>query len=101
MTRLTDRRYSRRQWLRRNAVVAGSLVAPLVVPAVLLGRDGGVAPGNRITIGSIGVGRMGRGHLRLFTERPEVELLALSDVDPWRRDAATQTLERAYGARQA
>ena len=80
--------------------VAGSLAAPLVVPGSVLGKDGATAPSNRITVGSIGVGMMGRGHFRMFTDYPDVQLLALSDVDPWRRDDSTRVLEKAYGARQ-
>ncbi len=101
MTRIADRRYTRRQWLRRTAAVTGSLVAPLVVPGSVLGRNGRPAPSERITVGSIGVGMMGRGHFGAFAEYPGVELLALCDVDPWRRDDSTRVLQKAYGARQA
>ena len=101
MTRLSPIRLSRRAMLKRTAAAAaGALAAPLVVPGSVLGKDGATAPSNRITVGSIGVGMMGRGHFRLFTDYPDVQLLALSDVDPWRRDDSTRVLEQAYGARQ-
>ncbi|MCU0960234.1 MAG: Gfo/Idh/MocA family oxidoreductase [Pirellulaceae bacterium] len=96
-----ERRYSRRQLLRRSAALAGAAAVPWIIPSTVLGRDGATAPSNRITVGSIGVGMMGRGHFRLFTDYADVELLALSDVDPWRRNDSTQVLERAYGARKA
>ena len=101
MTRSSNIRLSRRAMLKRTAAVAGSMVAPLVVPGSVLGMNGATAPSNRITVGSIGVGMMGRGHFRIFTEYPDVQLLALSDVDPWRRNDSTRVLEEAYGARQA
>lgn len=95
-------RYSRRSLLRRTAAAAaGALAAPLFVPSSVLGRNGVTAPSERITVGSIGVGMMGRGHFRIFTRYPDVELLALSDVDPWRRDDSTRVLEEAYGERKA
>jgi len=86
--------------LKRTAATAGSVAAPLVVPASVMGNDGATAPSNRITVGSIGVGMMGRGHFRIFAEYPDVQLLALSDVDPWRRDDSTKALERAYADRE-
>ncbi|MHB8972663.1 MAG: Gfo/Idh/MocA family protein [Pirellulaceae bacterium] len=100
MTRTSDLRFSRRELLKRTAVVAGSCAAPLVIPGSVLGKDGATAPSNRITVGSIGVGMMGGGHFRLFTDYQDVQLVALSDVDPWRRDASTRVVEKAYGARQ-
>ncbi len=42
----------------------------------------------------------GTGTLPHFCAYEDVQLLALSDVDPWRRDNAAQTLEQAYSARQ-
>ncbi len=101
MTASPRSRLSRRALLKRTAAVAGSLAAPLVVPGSVLGLDGATAPSNRITVGSIGVGMMGRGHFRIFTRYPDVELLALSDIDPWRRDDSTRVLEQAYAARRA
>ena len=87
---------SRRAMLRRSAAVA----APLVIPAAVLGKDGTTAPSNRIAVGLIGAGMMGQGHFRIFTAYPDVQLLALSDVDPWRRNHSTKVLERKYAERQ-
>jgi hypothetical protein len=42
------------------------------------------------------VGMMGRGHLNAFTGYDDVQILAVSDVDSWRREDATRMLERAY-----
>jgi predicted dehydrogenase len=86
--------------LSHTALTAAAVAAPWVVPSSALGRDGTVAPSERITVGSIGVGMMGRGHFRLFTEYDDVQLVALSDVDSWRREHSTQVVEQAYGARQ-
>jgi hypothetical protein len=55
---------SRRQFLRRNLAAAGAaIVAPTIIPASALGRDGEIAPSERITMGFIGVGHQGGGHL--------------------------------------
>lgn len=100
MTRKRYNRLSRRDMLRRSVAVAGSLAAPLALRSTTLGLDGSTAPSNRITVGAIGVGMMGRGHFSIMADYPDVQLVALSDVDPWRRDHSTQVLEQKYGAKQ-
>ena len=52
--------------LSRRSFIASVLAAssaPLIVPAQALGRDGAVAPSERITMGFIGQGGQGSGHL--------------------------------------
>jgi len=93
-------RCSRREMLKRTAAVAGAVAAPPLMPGSVLGKDGTVAPSNRIAIGSIGVGMMGRGHLSICTQYPDVQLVAVSDVDAWRRNQAAETVEKAYGLQQ-
>ena len=89
---------SRRGFLGRAAAWAA---VPAIVPAGALGSDGAVAPSNRITLGFIGIGAMGQGHVRLCTQYPEVQIVALCDVDRWRRETAKAVVEEQYAARQA
>ena len=49
---------SRRRFMRRSAALG---IAPLVIPASVLGKEGS-PPSERISIGHIGVGGRGRGH---------------------------------------
>ena len=77
---------SRRSFIGRSAAMAGIFTAPMIIPASARGADGTVAPGNRITIGQIGRGIMGRGHLSRLTHESEVEVIALCDVDKVRLD---------------
>ena len=91
---------TRREMLRRTAVAAGSFAVPLVISGSALGAGGATAPSNRITIGSIGVGMMGRGHTGILANYPDVQVVALSDVDSWRRDNMTATLKDIYGNKQ-
>ena len=86
--------------LTRAATTAATLALPLIVPGSVLGKNGAVAPSNRLAIGSIGVGMMGGGHFRIFTRYPDVQMVALSDVDSWCRDNATEVVKRAYADRQ-
>ena len=92
MRRTTRRGLSRRSFLKTTGAAA---LAPWVVPASALGADGTTSPGNRVTLGFIGVGFMGqRHHLARFVDYPEAQVLAVCDVDRWRRDHARATVER-------
>ena len=87
-------RTNRRKFLQWSAAVA----APLVVAGRALGLEGGVnAASERITVGCIGIGCMGRGHLGLILERPDAQVLAVSDVDDWRLDYGKTRVDTKYG----
>jgi predicted dehydrogenase len=80
---------------------AGTLAfTPWIVPSCVLGADGSVAPSNRITLGFIGIGMMGRGHLSRFLQYPEAQVVAVCDVDTWRRENAKTTVEEAYASQR-
>ena len=64
---------SRRDFLRKSALVAGAFA---IVPRHVLGGPGFLAPSDQLTKGIIGVGGMGRGHIDY-----EGKLLAVCDVD--------------------
>jgi hypothetical protein len=99
MERSTRRRYDRRQVLKLAAAAAGGAVAaPFIAGAAALGRDGATAPGDRIAVGFIGIGRMGQGHLRCFFDYPEAQIVAVCDVDAWRRQNAKESVEKAYAS---
>jgi predicted dehydrogenase len=93
---------SRRQFLRRSSMALGlTLAAPSLVPASVLGRNGTLAPSERINMGFIGLGGQGSGHLfggswtyvpGGYMARPDVQVLAVCDVRKERRD---KSLERA------
>ena len=65
--------------VNRREVLAGAS-APVIVPARALGRKGAVPPSDRLTMGAIGVGGMGGGHVRAFLQQPDVRLVAVCDV---------------------
>ncbi|MCX7818075.1 MAG: Gfo/Idh/MocA family oxidoreductase [Kiritimatiellae bacterium] len=86
---------TRRAWLKK---CLESGVAPLMIAHPLRGH---AAPSNRITMGLIGMGLMMKGHLRAMCGRPDVQVLAVCDVDRGRRESARQAVEAAYGAQRA
>ncbi|HRF01731.1 MAG TPA: Gfo/Idh/MocA family oxidoreductase [Pirellulaceae bacterium] len=54
------------------------------------------APSERITLGFIGVGMMGRGHLGGFLGQDDVQVLAVCDVETTRRENAVKQVEARY-----
>lgn len=97
---------SRRAFLRRNLAAAGAVIAaPTFIPASALGRDGNVPPSERITMGFIGVGTQGGGHLfggawtyvtGGYLGRKEVQVLAVCDIWKERLDRATKRVNDYY-----
>lgn len=68
---------TRRGFLRTAA--AGALGFPLL--SAYCAHYGGVAPSDKITVAHIGLGGMGENHLKWFAAFPDVETVALCDVD--------------------
>ena len=84
---------SRRAFVSRTA---GALAAPWLVPASARGADGTTAPANRITVGLIGRGCMGRGHLQRLVGDKDVQVLAVCDVDRSRCQEGKEVVEANY-----
>jgi hypothetical protein len=97
---------SRRNFCGQTAAVVGAtIVAPAFIPASALGRNGAIPPSERITMGFIGVGGQGSGHLfggawtyvaGGYAGRKEVQVLAVCDVWQDRREKATQKVNDHY-----
>ncbi|MHC4627005.1 MAG: Gfo/Idh/MocA family protein, partial [Planctomycetota bacterium] len=86
---------SRRSFLRRTVAAAGAAVTlPTIVPASVFGAR---APSNRIVMGAIGVGSQGTGDMRGFLERPQVQMVAICDVDKGHLDSAKKIVDQKYG----
>jgi len=99
---------NRRRFLRRSATALGAvLAAPTIIPASALGRSGVKSPSERITMGFIGVGGQGGGHLLGgawtyvpggYSARPDVQVLAICDAWKDRRENATRRVNENYAA---
>src|SRR5438105_788790 len=86
---------TRRRFLQ--GTVAALAAAPMVLPASALGRSGHRAPGDRITVGFIGCGKMANDfHLPTLLSFTDVQALAVCDVDGTRRAHAKQRVQDAY-----
>ena len=70
---------SRRAFLKCTAALAA---APYYVPATALGRDGRVAPSERIILGGIGIGNRGGHDLRWILPEPWPSMVTVCCICP-------------------
>jgi hypothetical protein len=97
---------SRRDFLRRTSTaLAAAFAAPSIIPASALGRAGAMSPNERVTMGFIGVGGQGGGHLLGgawtyvaggYAGRKDVQVLAVCDVWRDRREKACKKVNDHY-----
>jgi predicted dehydrogenase len=91
------RRIDRRTFLSDAAGMTAGLGALSIIPASARGADGRPSPGNRIVMGCIGVGGQGTGNMGAFLGQPDVQVVAVCDVDKGHRDNAKGIVDRHYG----
>jgi predicted dehydrogenase len=90
---------TRRRFLTRGAMAASAVALPYYIPASALGRDGAVAPSERIVLGGIGIGGRGSYDLGVMLGMPEVQCVAVCDVRKGRREAAKNLVDNKQGNR--
>lgn len=76
--RTSNRRESRRDFLKTGSALAAAAAAPYFVPASVFGA---AAPSNRITMGCIGVGNQGTPVMQRFLAQPSCQVVAVCDVN--------------------
>ena len=93
----TNTRTNRRQFLKRSAGIASAAYGfPYLVPGSALGKDGHVAPSDRVNLGSIGVGSMGKGDMKGLMRVDGVQVVAVCDVFEQRRKEAKGIVDKQY-----
>lgn len=86
---------TRRRFL---AAAAGAVcAAPLLVPGGVLGKDGAVAPSERIALAGIGIRNRGGYDLAFMMKEPVVQFVAVADVRKDCREAVKAVAETKYG----
>jgi len=89
---------SRRRFLKG---VAGGAVevfgSPYIVPSLALGKEGSVAPSDRIVMSFIGLGIQGTGLMRAFLGHKDVRVAAVCDVYDSQRQKAKAIVDQHYG----
>lgn len=98
--------------ISRRAVLgaAAAIAVPYFVSSIALGRarrrfadgaeDSIAAANDRISIGFIGVGNMGGGHVDNFLGRSSVQIVAICDVDQSKREAAAKRVNEHYAGQR-
>ncbi|MGI8906631.1 MAG: Gfo/Idh/MocA family oxidoreductase [Candidatus Sumerlaeaceae bacterium] len=101
-SREPDRAVSRRSFMKAGIAFG----VPLFIPSSVLGRGSATPASERISLGFIGVGCQGQGHLNgnAFTNVPggfigkhEVQVRAVCDVDSGHRNQAMDIVNSHYG----
>jgi predicted dehydrogenase len=84
---------TRRGFLKGAAAAGAAVALPAIVPSSVLGAD---APSNKILMGAIGIGGMGRGDLGGFLGDSRVHYVGVCDVDAKNRDRAKKMVDGRY-----
>ncbi len=78
---LNNTRMNRREFVKKIAGAGLAVGFPTIIPATALGKNGAVAPSERITFASIGLGTQGIGNTKVFFSDRRLQLVALCDVN--------------------
>jgi predicted dehydrogenase len=91
--------HSRRKFLQGTAAALGASAIgfPTIVPSSALGKDGAVAPSNRVVMGGIGTGGRGGKHLDTFTSMKDVQVVACCDADAQHLANGVGAVNEKYG----
>ena len=88
---------TRREFLKRSMAAAAAVSLPSLVSASARGADGAVAPSEKITLGVIGIGPRCTYDLTAMLGLPDVQCVAIADVQASRRDAGKALVDKHYG----
>jgi hypothetical protein len=87
-------RSTRRQFLK---TATATLAAPYVITSTALGTQDVPPASERIVMGGIGIGNMGRGDQGAFLGRSDVQYVAVCDVRQGVRETAKAKVDQHYG----
>ncbi len=89
-------RLTRRTFLRGSlgAAAGAALLSPTIVPSSVFGAN---APSTRVAVGMIGMGRQAYySNVKTFLSFPDVQVVAVCDVDAWRLESGRKAVEDYY-----
>lgn len=73
---------TRRDFIKKGSAAMGALIAvPTIIPASALGKNGFIAPSDRITMAVIGAGNQGGNDTRAFLQDERVQITTICDVN--------------------
>ena len=75
------------------------MTLPAIIPATVLGRNGAVPPSEKILVGGIGIQHRGMGDLEWIMGLPDVQFVAICDLQKKQRLAVKQIVDNRYGSK--
>jgi predicted dehydrogenase len=87
---------TRRSFLCKSALTGAAFALPSLVPAHVLGKDGGTSPSEKVVFGVIGIGPRCTYDLKAMLNLPDVQCVAIADVQATRRDAGKRLVDEYY-----
>lgn len=88
---------TRRQFMRNSIASTSALSLPIIAPRQVLAQNERVAPSEKITLGVIGCGPRCRYVLGGMLSLPDVQCVALADVQRSRRDEGKALIDSLNG----
>jgi len=89
---------TRRRFLKGTLTAAGGIIAlPTIIPSSALGKDGAVAPSNRIVLGGLGVGNRGSQDLQWMLPQKDIQFVAICDAKKSSRENVKNIVDNHYG----
>jgi predicted dehydrogenase len=88
---------NRRTFLGRSLAAGAAASLPWFIPARALGRDGAVAPSEKIVLGGIGLGPRGQYDLSVMLPEKDVQFVAVCDAVRTRREEVKRMVDTHYG----
>ena len=76
--------------------MTAAVAAPTIIPSSALGKDGAVAPSERIVMAGIGIGNQGRNDLGGFMGQKGVQYVAVCDVRNGVRQKSKDRVDNHY-----
>ena len=88
---------TRREFLRSAVQVGAAVAVPTIIPATVLGKNGAVLPSEKIIVGGIGIQHRGMGDLQWIIGYPDVQFVAICDLQKKQRLAVKNFVDSRYG----
>ena len=88
-----------REFLRSAARAGAVLALPAIVPAAALGKNGAVLPSEKILVGGIGIQGRGMSDLQWIMGEPDVQFVAICDLQKKQRLAVKNHVDSQYGSK--
>lgn len=88
---------TRRKFLSSSGAATAAIGFPSIIPSSALGNADKPAPSNRIVMGGIGIGSMGRGDQGAFLGKNDVQYVAVCDARKGAMNQAKAKTDAKYG----